>query len=59
MRFVTGSIINMLFSSEVVQGNLRDEKLAADFGERSREKAVRELNEKLIMMQLYEAIYEI
>ncbi|SVE39542.1 uncharacterized protein METZ01_LOCUS492396, partial [marine metagenome] len=45
--------------ARAIEKIVRDEKLAADFGERSREKAVRELDEKLIMMQLYEAIYEI
>ena len=45
--------------AKAIEEIVNDEKLAADFGERSREKAVRELNEKLVMMQLYEAIYEI
>ena len=35
---------------------INDEKLAAEFGQKSREKAVKELGEELIMSQLIDAI---
>ena len=43
--------------AEAIETIVNDEKLAADFGQKSRERAVKELDEELIMTQLIEAIF--